>query len=618
MAIRNTDGSASGLLEDTGLPAITSSTITGLCLIEEASAGGEAFLFEFRSDTGKYLGMTYDVNAGPKVAIRLSWDGGWNEVNANFADLNAPFAWGVSCSGTGANQLTVMLSTGPSATPLSYPLTLGGSTWTPDDLRLLFNTVQNRGIRGWQQNVKYGSGSMSAAQMHAEAWNLAVQNPGLWTPVVTEMVAGDLTAQREGFVAVNAGSLAVVPGYFTDTGGSTATITVSTATVSGDALTATGSYTSDSLSQTITVELVSGGVIAASANAVITGSTWACTIDNVPAATYTVRGRIVDSLGSSTDIFGSTITIVGLSGGDQLPYLYTVTGLLAQPTSLTLPAGTTALVRALDQSGNPISGASVSMSSGVATAPALTDMDGYVVVTGVTNGSGVLTLSVVIQNGSTASATVPITVSGTAGVAITVTPASAQLAVGQTQQFTASNPGGGGETWTVVSGGGSISAAGLYTAPASQTTAVIRGARTANLSQFDESTITVTEAQSSIGGGFLGNGDQSVSPGGSLSWRIVVQVDGQAYQGALVSAVASDPELISITPPISTIADGTTTVNATIPQVVETGRQVSVQFTVTAGDLTLVLNAIVSIVDAPNGYLQLRGVLYPRPYSQKT
>lgn len=617
MAIRNNDGTAAGLQEDTGLPSITSACITGLCSIEEASAGGEAFLAEFRSDLGKYLGLTYDVNAGPKVAIRMSWDGGWDQLNAAFADLDAPFAFGICCTGTGTNQVTVMLSTAAGATPLSYTRTLGGSTWTPDDLRLLFNTSQNRGIRGWMQNVKYGAGNLTAAKMHDEAWNLAVQHSGDWTPTITEMVAGDLTAQREGFAAVNGGSLSVVAGYFVDTGGTTATIDVATVTISGDSLSIAGTITSDALTQVVTVELVSGSLIVATGTATLVGLNWTCVIDNIPAATYSVRGRVVDALGSATGTYGSTVEIVGLSGTDQLPYIYTITGLLASPASLTLPAGTTAVLRALDQSGSPVSGALVSMSNGNASAPTLTDADGYVVVTGVTNGASTLTLSVMIQNGSMASALVPITVSGPTGPAITVTPATATISVGQTQQFTATNPGGGGETWSVQSGGGSINGTGLYTAPGTVTTAVIRGARTANLAQFDDSTVTVAEAQSSIGGGFLGNGDQSVSPGGSINWRLSVSVNGQAAQGALVTAEASDPDLILITPPIATSADGTTTVNATVPDGVETGREVTVTFTVDASGLTLILTATVSIVDAPFGYVQLRGRRYPRPAAQK-
>jgi len=54
---------------------------------------------------------------------------------------------------------------------------------------------------------------------------------------------------------------------------------------------------------------------------------------------------------------------------------------------------------------------------------------------------------------------------------VTISPATASIYGGQTQQFTATYPGGGtsGFTWTVspATGAGTVSSSGLYTAPAS-------------------------------------------------------------------------------------------------------------------------------------------------------
>jgi len=61
------------------------------------------------------------------------------------------------------------------------------------------------------------------------------------------------------------------------------------------------------------------------------------------------------------------------------------------------------------------------------------------------------------------------TTAAKSGVAVTVSPATATVAHGATQQFTAAVTGSSTDTsvkWTVASGGGTITAAGLYTAPA--------------------------------------------------------------------------------------------------------------------------------------------------------
>ncbi len=96
-------------------------------------------------------------------------------------------------------------------------------------------------------------------------------------------------------------------------------------------------------------------------------------------------------------------------------------------------------------------------------------------------------------------ATVSITVGSSPGVSVTVTPSTASMATGVTQQFTATVAGAAaGVTWAVdgTSGGsaanGTISAAGLYTAPSTAGSHTIRATSTAAPAVSASAAVTVT------------------------------------------------------------------------------------------------------------------------------
>jgi RHS repeat-associated protein len=101
---------------------------------------------------------------------------------------------------------------------------------------------------------------------------------------------------------------------------------------------------------------------------------------------------------------------------------------------------------------------------------------------------------------NTATATVTLTVSSPP-VSVTVTPSGATLGSSQTQQFAAnvSNSSNTSVTWTISpSGAGSISATGLYTAPASVTSAqtvIVTATSVADASQSGSATVTLSPAQ---------------------------------------------------------------------------------------------------------------------------
>jgi len=89
-----------------------------------------------------------------------------------------------------------------------------------------------------------------------------------------------------------------------------------------------------------------------------------------------------------------------------------------------------------------------------------------------------------------ASATVTVTAAGT--VSITMTPTTATVATGGTQQFTASVTGSTNTAVTYTATGGTISSTGLYTAPTTAGTYTVTAKASADTTKTATSTVTVT------------------------------------------------------------------------------------------------------------------------------
>ncbi len=85
-------------------------------------------------------------------------------------------------------------------------------------------------------------------------------------------------------------------------------------------------------------------------------------------------------------------------------------------------------------------------------------------------------------------------------LSITVAPTPVNVPVGFTQQFTATVNGSTNTTvtWTVFSGGGSVNAAGLYTAPGSTGSAVVRATSVADPTKFADAAVTIVVVPVSI------------------------------------------------------------------------------------------------------------------------
>ncbi len=125
--------------------------------------------------------------------------------------------------------------------------------------------------------------------------------------------------------------------------------------------------------------------------------------------------------------------------------------------------------------------------------------------TSISAGTGTHNLTVQYYNGAWIKATNFITVGPSSGITVTVTPSSATLSPGGTQQFTASvtDTTNTSVTWAVdglFSGNttvGTISTSGLYTAPAASGTHTITATSAASSTSTGAATVTVTSSSGS-------------------------------------------------------------------------------------------------------------------------
>ena len=118
----------------------------------------------------------------------------------------------------------------------------------------------------------------------------------------------------------------------------------------------------------------------------------------------------------------------------------------------------------------------------------------------VSNGSISIQLTPVISNPKISA--IEIVQAQASTIAVAATPATVQLAAGQSQTFSATVSGTSNTavTWS-VSGPGTISAAGVYTAPASVTstqTATVKAVSVADPSKFATSTVTFKAASPAV------------------------------------------------------------------------------------------------------------------------
>ena len=171
---------------------------------------------------------------------------------------------------------------------------------------------------------------------------------------------------------------------------------------------------------------------------------------------------------------------------------------------------------------------------------------------------------------STKSASAAVTVTATTTVGVTISPGSASLTTGGTQQFTASVSGSSttGVTWSAS--GGQISSSGLYTAPSSAGTFSVTATSVADPTQSASATVTVTAPQAVAVS--VKPGSASLATGGTQQFTATVTgssntaVTWSANGGSIsTSGLFTAPSTAgSLTVTATSAADSTKSASATV------------------------------------------------------
>jgi hypothetical protein len=235
------------------------------------------------------------------------------------------------------------------------------------------------------------------------------------------------------------------------------------------------------------------------------------------------------------------------------------------PPTATVQTGTTQQFSAA-VTGNPITAVNWTVSEGAA--------GGSVDSTGLYTAPstpGTYHISAVSVADSTKFAVATVTVTSAAAISVSVSPAATAVSPLGNQTFTAIVTGGpAGVTWTVEeAGGGSITAGGVYTAPAALGVYHVRATSTSDVSKYGRATVTVaspvtsfsitpTTATILVGGTQILNGTVNA---GSINW-VTSGGSLSATTGASVTFTAP----ASLAPAVSAIFPVTATASADTSQ----------------------------------------------------
>ena len=389
---------------------------------------------------------------------------------------------------------------------------------------------------------------------------------------VTATASVTVTAGAATTITVTPNPANVVPGgtqQFTavakDAGGNTVTITPVWSVTGGGTISATGLFTAGATTGTSTVTAAAGTLSGTATVNVAAGALATLTITPNPASVlisttrqFTVVGKdaggnvittITPAVVWSVPVAGGTVSTTGLFTASATPGTYnltatsgTITGtsvvtvtatagaltnITVTPASPSIAAGTTRQFTAVgtDANGNVVT-ISPAVVWSIGTAGGGTISSTGLFTAGATAGTFANTI---VATSGTISGNTGVTITAGAGALskVTVTPNPASVAANGTQQFTAVGTDAAGNvvtitpavTWRVApSGGGTISATGLYTAGATVgtfTNAVIATSGTLT----GKATVTITAAATGVNLG-------TAAPNGIMAGTAVTCISG--------------------------------------------------------------------------------------------
>ena len=419
-----------------------------------------------------------DANGNPLSGRAITWASGAPGVATVDANglVTAVAAGSVTITATsetksGNSAITVLVPVASvSVSPASATVSLGNTA------QLTATALDANGtpISGWP--VAWTSGNAAVATVSASGLVTSVAGGSATITATSEGKSGSsaitVTAVPVASVAVSPPSAGVLVGATVQLtampldangnplGGRTIAWTSSApgvATVSASGLvtgvavgSATITATSEGKSGTSAITVnpvpVASVVVSPASAAVGVGSTTQLTATPLDANGNPLSGRTitwatsaaqvatVDGTGLATGQAAGSATITatseGKSGTSAITVSVPVASVVLSPASATVAAGSTEQLTAtpLDANGNPLTGRTITWTSG---APGVASVSASGLVTGVAAGSATITATSEGKSGTSA-ITVPVPVAS-----VTVSPASATLAVGATQQLTA-------------------------------------------------------------------------------------------------------------------------------------------------------------------------------------
>ncbi len=270
----------------------------------------------------------------------------------------------------------------------------------------------------------------------------------------------------------------------------------------------------------------------------IANATFTWSSDNTAAATVDSSGK---ATGTGIGTAHVTASSGGMSGTATLVVNTNISAVTVTPATASISAGQTQQfgAAATDSSGSALTGKTFSWTSsdtGVAT------VDGTGKATAVAAGTATITATSDGVNGTAA-----LTVTA-AAVAVSISPTSASVQTSATQQFTASVTGSTNTAvnWSVngTAGGdstvGTVSASGLYTAPASvpnPATVTVTATSAADATQSASASVAVTAVSSGNAAATTdANGMATLTANGvTIPIQLVDPVTGQPLQGVNVA-----------------------------------------------------------------------------------
>jgi hypothetical protein len=455
-------------------------------------------------------------------ATSCAASGGWSGALATSGSkstgaLSASTSYSLTCAGTGgtSNVASATVNVVPAATVTlsANPTSVAGGvastlTWSST------NATSCTASGGWSGALATSGSQSTGALTATTSYSLTCTGAGGTSNVATATVTvpGTPTAT----FAANPTSVA---------GGAASTLTWSSTnamscTASGGwsgALATSGSQSTGALTATTSYSLTCTGTGGTSNVATATVS-----VLPAPTITLTANPAPIASGGASTLTWSSTNATSCTASGSWSGALGTSgsqsTGALTMPSSYSLTctgtggtSGVSTVLVKIVPTATVVANPSVVATGGVSTltwsstnATSCTASGGWSGALGASGSQGTGPLSATNSysltcsggggTSSVASATVTIS-----NGAVTLSPKIAAITLLQTQQFTATVPGGGAATWAVdgIAGGnstvGTVSASGLYTAGTAAGTHAVVATSVANTAQSGSAVAAVTD-----------------------------------------------------------------------------------------------------------------------------